>query len=818
MKMNRMLRPAVLLLAALLLCGCGSPSAEQPASAASPAGAAETSAPEAEASDTLAWQASFTPVDTEQTDYPSILAYTETGCYAQTSEAIGEQIPEGVTPAYEGEYMQYASRLWFIGYDGSVTKLAAYEPIETPESEEGQYHFTVNIYPECAFAREDGSLCLVENVYENWCTRPDLTWDDDEFWNYSGYANLHYLRILEASGAEQSRALLDLGDAGYCSGFAGRKDGTILLACGNALRIYSPSGELQKEIEMEDYVSQILTAADGTVYTVSWGDTGEAITPIDTEAGTPGEPIALPSTAYQLFSGGGEHPLYYSTGSRLYAFDPATGESQSLFSWMDTDIGSDVYQIYVSSDGAVHGILSQGYEATDTGEYAYRSELFAVRQVPESEIPEKKSVTLAGYGLPYDLLQQIVSYNRSSKDVRIDVKDYSSADYSTSEEAADAKDPGLTRLKTELTTGNVPDLICLNDLDARELNRQGILEDLYSFMDADEETGRENFFSNILSAYESGGRLYAVPLSFQIRTLAGAASVVGDEPGWTYEELENALASMPEGCTALSKETTRGDILGICLALEGKNLIDRDNAACDLGSEAFADLLCFAKSFPSSFDWETYDYMTDADEIRIAAGEQMLQRIYLSSVQDMLYDITVFGEESVTLVGYPTSDASAGSYFSAQSLLGISASSANKAEAWAFLRSLLAEDYQEGLYYLPIRRSAYEAQVKKLMQVNYRKNADGAYLLDENGEKIPEPLFTMIDSQGNRRHVYCLSEDLAAQLTEVVEATTCSGVEEDEVIALVTQEAEAYFAGQKSAEEVGRLAQSKVSIYLSEKS
>ena len=59
---------------------------------------------------------------------------------------------------------------------------------------------------------------------------------------------------------------------------------------------------------------------------------------------------------------------------------------------------------------------------------------------------------------------------------------------------------------------------------------------LDSFIDADEELGgRAGVVEPVFNALSQDGKLYEISSSFYITTIAGPASIVGTEPGWTYE-------------------------------------------------------------------------------------------------------------------------------------------------------------------------------------------------------------------------------------------------------------------------------------------
>ena len=63
---------------------------------------------------------------------------------------------------------------------------------------------------------------------------------------------------------------------------------------------------------------------------------------------------------------------------------------------------------------------------------------------------------------------------------------------------------------------------------------------------------------------------------------------------------------------------------------------------------------------------------------------------------------------------------------------------------------------------------------------------------------------------------YALSQEQADKLLAVIEGSSKTVDRNPGIYSMVSQEAQAFFAGQKSAGEVAKLIQSKVSLYLSE--
>ena len=71
-------------------------------------------------------------------------------------------------------------------------------------------------------------------------------------------------------------------------------------------------------------------------------------------------------------------------------------------------------------------------------------------------------------------------------------------------------------------------------------------------------------------------------------------------------------------------------------------------------------------------------------------------------------------------------------------------------------------------------------------------------------------------ADGSVREFYAMTQEQADKLIELIDTTTRVMNSNDSLIRIATEEAQAFFAGQKSAEEVARLTQSKVNIYVNE--
>ena len=208
--------------------------------------------------------------------------------------------------------------------------------------------------------------------------------------------------------------------------------------------------------------------------------------------------------------------------------------------------------------------------------------------VDPSQLPEKTILTLACVVCPSRLQWYVTEFNKASQNYRIEIKEYITA----SNLIAD----GIQRLAVDITAGNVPDLLCMNGLSADKFGTKGILEDLWPYIDGDPELSREDLMTHVLECAEVDGRLYEIFNSFAIKTVAGAAEVVGNRLSWTVADLQAALESMPEGASAYGSWETANFLLWELVNVNMSSYVDWTAGTCSFDSQEFKELLSYAGS------------------------------------------------------------------------------------------------------------------------------------------------------------------------------------------------------------------------------
>ena len=258
-----------------------------------------------------------------------------------------------------------------------------------------------------------------------------------------------------------------------------------------------------------------------------------------------------------------------------------------------------------------------------------RQRILVLSRMDAADVQQKTELTLACFSLDYNLRSQIVKFNRASDKYRIVVKDYSEYSNMTYESAGSngtmvtQSDDGLTKLNTEIMSGNVPDMILTDGLPVRQYAAKGLLEDLYPYIDAD--MGRDALITPVLDADSEDGKLYELPLSFSIVTATGLASVVGGYDTWTLADLEDALSKLNPDATIFNVDATRANVLAYCLYMNADTFVDWETGTASFDSPEFIDYLNFAARFPAEFDYSTFDFNDyEQDAVRMRNGDQLL--------------------------------------------------------------------------------------------------------------------------------------------------------------------------------------------------
>lgn len=594
----------------------------------------------------------------------------------------------------------------------------------------------------------------------------------------------------------------------YPNRLIAQADGTLLIMVEGTSFIHvvlDRDGNLVKSKEVErddilDFVNEYIIKDDGTAAVLYWNKewTEMYYAPYDFETGKVGEGQKLPGNmaamGYNAVIAGIDTDLVLTNSYGVFTYNLGDEELTQIMSYVNSDLNTNTMNQIMMLD-ETHFVACYN----ETEDYTSRCGYFT--KVNPEDIPDKEVVLIAGSWLNSDLKKRVVDFNKSNDKYRIIVKEYDT--YATQDDYM----AGYTQLNNDIVSGNMPDiLVCDANMPVENYISKGLLADVGKLIENDEELSKEQFVENAFNAYKVKDKLYYVIPSFNVRTVIGKKSILGDRTSWTMKEFQELLDTLPEGTMGFG-EMTRESFIYTMLYYCGSDFVDISTGKCNFDSENFINMLEYANTLPETIDYSQWDedyWMNYQSQWR--DGRTLLQELYINSMRGVNQSTNgSFGEE-VTFVGFPT-DSGKGSTIGLNYYYAISSKSANQEGAWEFLRYYLTQEYQDDLtYQIPTNRSSYQKWLAQGMQKPYYEDMDGTKVeYDDtyyiNGEEIVLPVLTQEET------------DRISAFIESVDKPTYMNQEIQNIIA---EEAAAYFAGQKSVKDVADIIQSRVRVYVNE--
>ncbi len=580
------------------------------------------------------------------------------------------------------------------------------------------------------------------------------------------------------------------------------KDGSLYMNSGEKVFVYNAKLKYEKTIDIPGF--QNLFLVEGTrVFGVRHVAAGPELVELDAEKGEVKATYGNIPAFNGFFVDGRNGKLLYSGASKLYEYDLATCESAEVLNWVDVNVDGN----YISA----FKVLKDGRFALLYDNYEDDPEVIFLTKVSRSQIPEKEVLTLASFtGDDTTLQQAIIKFNRKSEKYRVELKSY--YEYGMANGAEDFDD-AMTLLHMDIVSGEAPDLIYLKQLDMFNLADSGALEDLAPYLENSQTLKREDFLESVLEAYEIEGRLVTIPVSFTLHSLFAKERMVGAEPGWTLSEMMALKEEYPDAL--FMSRLDRNLALNMCLEYGWESFVDEETGECFFDSEEFVKVLEFAKSFGQwgGFEREPYEALQKDKLILVDEG--------ISSVENYQM-VRLLIEEPSTVIGYPSGDGTPVTVISSWDTYAIAARSDKKDGAWEFLESVLSEENMQNMrkkyYCFTTRVSLLEEMFAEAMEKEYETDEDGNVLYNEAGEPIEKIKYTCGYYGDWTAEIYAATEEEINELWQMMSHVRVEGSRSQDIINIVTEEAGAYFTGQKSAEEVAKIIQSRVEIYVSENS
>ena len=582
---------------------------------------------------------------------------------------------------------------------------------------------------------------------------------------------------------------------------------------GNVFYVYDTDMNYLYTISGDQLTGKILESG-GAVYVegrnMSNGTQKDLLYLVDMETGNLTSSIDVSQITGACLTASNSGQLYAEDTTSLYRIDLDGKKKKTIVNWSDLDIDRAVYSfvspIYVLSDDVV---CILGY---DVGRV-----VMLTRQESNPNMG-KQTLILSGFGIEFDnyLLSTIDTFNQSNDQYRIEVKDYLiNVDYTQGVEKFE-EDFELCRqqMYLDVFTGKGPDIIysnvqwytAMNSLAGYEAS--GLLMDLYPLMENDPEFDINDFLPNVIEASTVDGKLCKIPVHFAVDGISGIPSITNGITSWTTDEFDQIASTQPSGMQMLVN-MTKLELLKEVLSGSINSFIDNSTNEVSFDTDEFCKILKWANTYgeeePASAEERIYadfQVLMNNGQLACATYSPIYDTTYFSVNYPMLFGTTP------DIIGYP-SPAKNGPYIFPVEQIAISSWCDNPEGAWSFVKYLLTEEYQTqnssdhafayalGMGYgFPVRADSLQSIIQLAMDPPD---------IEREGEQDP-----------NATPIILTQEQADDCLAAINSADTLYYLDL-EIYAIIQEEAQAYFQGQKSVEEVAALIQNRVQTLVYER-
>lgn len=430
----------------------------------------------------------------------------------------------------------------------------------------------------------------------------------------------------------------------------------------------------------------------------------------------------------------------------------------------------------------------------------------------ENEVGGKTKITIGMPTVNQLVLPYVVEFNNTNDLYEVEIIDYSKQ---VEDDDAD-NTKAMQAMKMDLISENPPDIIAgLHPTYMAEFLQKDAFADMYELMDAYDGVKREDFLPNVLEGLEVNGEIPAMTYGFFIRTAVAKTKFVGEEAeNWTPEQAIEAYKKYSEQMQYIGVNHSEDALSDYMLLKASRNCVNEADYTCNFINTEFTSLLDFLHENPSQGSYPV-DYTTmSASEIDVLYTEREMQ---MYNDKSLIFCVGIsyfnaglgrelyarFGGEDITFVGYPSEDGN-GAVTEASWMFGISEKSENKEAAWLFMNSLFEDEAQRDFYGtgtgIPVIKKYLDEQ---------KNNKD-----TEDARSIYSPLVL----HGDHEITMNITDEAVQKYYDYILSVKFEPYRDFRVEEMVREECAAALAGEKTAEEVAEILQSRVEIYLSERS
>ena len=640
-------------------------------------------------------------------------------------------------------------------------------------------------------------------------------------WNCLEGENTFLAVYLSAEGTKKEFDLTQMPEGqGYVYKSQFSPSGNILLMGDKFLcEISREDGRLIRTYESGGYVTdfgiagnQLLVFADDTIhyYNAKTGDPLPEETVftehLQMESGENTEEVV----SSRVFTGMGEQGILYVSKKGIYVYNLGGSVVEQLLSeGYLTGISSktELMDVETDADGNIYLAVSDRYSDNPTGmllKYGYDKEQEAV---PGTELDI--------YMLKRDThMEQMISlFQKEYPDISVTVQEGM-----TGEDGVTATD-AMKNLNTEIMSGEGPDVLLMDGLDAENYIERGMLEDISGIME------KAGILENIQKAYEEeDGSIYCMPVRFGIPILAGGSGEIDNAVNLEKiadmtEKYENQYSDSflpayqtrwPGVMLRFFGEISASEWMKKDRTLDEKKVKDffqQVNRIYQAGQNAGSAILDGTYEEAEKME-RFYDKKRREDSsIRsylmvLADGHTLFSYGYLFSLEELFLLTTI--EKQNPDISHRLLNGQSENCFSPEMIMGISAKAREKEAAELFVSFLFSEEQQKNNKEagFPVRKSVYDSE--EYWEFGQEGNIEYGFSTSYNGEI--QNMITVVHS----------ADDQIKEIQKLGKTLTMPSGGSRIIQDSVLEAGKRYLYGETDLEQAVEQAVSQVKLYLAE--
>ena len=419
------------------------------------------------------------------------------------------------------------------------------------------------------------------------------------------------------------------------------------------------------------------------------------------------------------------------------------------------------------------------YGSTGQGSEGLRCSLLSSREEFTEQRTELIYGALGTFNSESSIGVAINTFNRENEDYYITIKVYDGQSYSDR----------LNRLHADMAAGNGPDII---DMDYGRYYasyvKNGYLEDLSPYLEQSQY--RDDILWHVLDTYKMDGGLYMFVPQFQLRGILLHPDYDVALEEWNMETFLELIEKNQWEKDIYGQQGAPEWLLYYLLYGRQTEFIDWEQKTAAFETEEFMDLLTLCREYAQA-DWSAVKDMTYEEQ-----QWNTLCAIYTygREFHYYLFMADIYGRE-YPVYGFPTLSGQIYGIATSPDCCAIYAGSRQKEGAWQFIESLLWDSNQ-----------------------NYPGNANSGFPIRISLLKklAAEAKTHTVRTSFSRETLTITDSEIAIQEDIIYNGNLSNTLLDYSIWDVIREEIDAYFAGDKSAEETAHVIQSRVQLILDE--